>query len=52
MGINRKPVTMREIFFRYLVTLAITFIVVSALYLEFVFLLIKGATAKNSNFSE
>lgn len=52
MGINRKPVTMRGIFFRYLVTLAITFIVVSALYLEFVFLLIKGNIFLPANYSE
>lgn len=52
MGISKKVPTMRRIFFRYLLTMIISFIVFLALYFELIFLLIKFNVFLPANYSE
>lgn len=52
MGISKKVPTFRRIFFRYLLTLIISFIVFLAVYFELIFLLIKFNLFLPANYSE
>jgi signal transduction histidine kinase len=52
MGISKKVPTMRRIFFRYLLTMIMAFIVFFALYFEMIFLLIKFNVFLPANYSE
>ncbi len=52
MGISKKVPTMRRIFFRYLLTMIMAFIVFLALYFELIFLLIKFNVFLPANYSE